>query len=499
MNSLSINELIKNYSAQFDYNKKQTAIILAAGHGKRIKSQTSKMLHKIWEIPTVERVCNACREALGDANIIIVVGIKAEDVIKTVGKKDSLMFVYQEVQKGTGHAVQVALDIIEPQKYDGSVYVLPGDMGLINSESIIDFQKYFSGSETDMVVLTGMFEGKIEDNYYGRVIRVPEKSNNKKQLANSGKVIEIMEYKDIVSLNESKPYSVNYKGEKFEFKKKELIANREFNSGVYAFKFKPLEKMIKEIGTNNVQNEMYLTDLIYLFNKGGLSVSAVSPKEQYVLMGFNNKSVLKEMDNIARGIVYEKLKDLVEISDPDDFFIDESVVNDIIEMDKNGIPLDIKIGKSAYVGEGVKVNYNLTIMKNVFLSGQVEFGKYVTIQDNAQLSCFYGQKIELGDGTEIFSGNIIKGNVKTGSNSVIESGVRITGSDEFPTQIGDNVIIKGISYLFGSVVQNNIHIEHSVIVKKRICKPENSKQEIYKVKYYLPEAEGLDAIEDLKK
>ncbi|MBS3946192.1 MAG: NTP transferase domain-containing protein [Melioribacter sp.] len=497
MNSQSINELIKNYSAQFDYNKKQTAIILAAGHGKRIKSRTSKMLHKIWEIPTVERVYNAYHEALGDSNIIIVVGIKAEEVIKTVGRKESVIYVNQEVQNGTGHAVQVALDVIEPQKYDGSVYILPGDMGLINSESIIDFQKYFAGSETDMVVLTGMFEGKIEDNYYGRVIRVPEK--NKKQLANSGKVIEIMEYKDIISLDESKPYSVNYKGKKFEFTKKELIANREFNSGVYAFKFKPLEKMIKEIGTNNVQNEMYLTDLIYLFNKSGLSVSAVSPKDQYVLMGFNNKSVLKEMDNIARSIVYEKLKDLVEISDPDDFFIDESVVDDIIELDKKGIPLDIKIGKGAYVGKGVKVNYNLTIMKNVFLSGQVEFGKYVTIKDNAQLSCFYGQKIELGDRAEIFSGNIIKGNVKTGSNSVIESGVRITGSDECPTQIGDNVTIKGITYLFGSIIENNIQIEHSVLVKKRIYKPENSKQEIYKVKYYLPEAEGLDAIEDLKK
>jgi bifunctional UDP-N-acetylglucosamine pyrophosphorylase/glucosamine-1-phosphate N-acetyltransferase len=499
MNSQSINELIKNYSAQFDYNKKQTAIILAAGHGKRIKSHTSKMLHKIWEIPTVERVYNACRDALEDANIIIVVGIKAEEVIKTVGRKDSVIYVNQEVQNGTGHAVRVALDIIEPQKYDGSVYVLPGDMGLINSESIIDFQKYFSDSETDMIVLTGMFEGKIEDNYYGRVIRVPEKSKNKKQPSNAGRVIEIMEYKDIVSLDESKPYSVNYKGKKFEFTKKELITNREFNSGVYAFEFKPLEKMIKEIGTNNVQNEMYLTDLIYLFNKNGLSVSAVSPKDQYVLMGFNNKSVLKEMDNIARAIVYEKIKDIVEISDPDDFFIDESVVDDIIGMDRNGIPLDIKIGKGAYIGKGVKLNYNLTIMKNVFLSGQIEFGRNVTIKDNAQLSCFYGQKIDLGDEVEIFNGNIIKGNVKIGSKSVIESGVRITGSDDYPAQIGNNVIIKGVSYLFGSMVENNIHVEHSVLVKKRICKPENSKQEIYKVKYYLPEAEGLDAIEDLKK
>ncbi|NMB82675.1 MAG: NTP transferase domain-containing protein, partial [Ignavibacteria bacterium] len=169
MNSVSINEIIKNYSAEFDYNKKQTAIILAAGHGKRIKSQTSKMLHKIWEIPTVERVYNACKSAMADANIIIVVGIKAEEVVKTIGRKENVIYAYQEEQHGTGHAVQVALNIIDSSKYDGSVYVLPGDMGLINAETIQNFQNYFIESGADMVVLTGMYEGNIEDNYYGRV------------------------------------------------------------------------------------------------------------------------------------------------------------------------------------------------------------------------------------------------------------------------------------------------------------------------------------------
>ncbi|MEW6506424.1 MAG: NTP transferase domain-containing protein [Bacteroidota bacterium] len=499
MNSSSITELIKNYSSTFNYNKEQTVIILAAGHGKRIKSNTSKMLHKIWEIPTVERVCKASIDSLENANIIIVVGIKAEDVIKTVGKKDSVMYAYQEVQNGTGHAVQIALNLIEENKYNGTVYVLPGDMGLIDCESITNLQNYFSNSSADMVVLTGMFEGKTEDNYYGRVIRVPEKLNGKKQIPFAGSVIEIIEYKDLLKMDDSKPYNVFYNGVKFSFTKKELIDNREFNSGVYAFKYKPLERLIKEIGTNNVQNEIYLTDLIYLFNKNKLNVSATSPKDQYVLMGFNNKSVLKEMDNIARKIVYEKVKDIVEIDDPNDFFIDESVVSELIDLDKKGIPLDIKIGKGTYVGKGVKLNYNLTLRKNVILSGEIEFGKYVTIKDNVQLTCFYGQKIVVGDKTEIFFGNIIKGNVKIGNNSVIESGVRITGSDEYPVNIGNNVVIKGVSYLFGSVIENNINIEHSVIVKKRICKPENSTQGIYKVRYYLPEAEGLDAIEELKK
>ena len=74
-----IRKLIKEYSSGVDYNVNETAIILAAGHGKRIKSNTSKMLHTIWNVPTVERVYNACASGLKNVNTILVVGIKAAD------------------------------------------------------------------------------------------------------------------------------------------------------------------------------------------------------------------------------------------------------------------------------------------------------------------------------------------------------------------------------------------------------------------------------------
>lgn len=499
MNRDQINDLIKSYSTVFDYNKKETAIILAAGHGKRIKSNTSKMLHRIWEVPTVERVCNACLESLGDANIIIVVGIKAEEVIKTVGKRNSVLYAYQEVQNGTGHAVQVALENIDPQKYEGTIYVLPGDMGLIDAATMNGFKNHFLNSGTDMLVLTGMFEGKTEENYYGRVVRTPLSGKSGKKVSNNGNVIEIIEYKDIINLPDNKPYKVKYKNKMISFRKKDLIENREFNSGVYAFDFKILNRLIKEIRSENVQKEIYLTDLIYLFNTHGHRVSAVSPAEQYVLMGFNNKSVLKEMDAVARRLVYEKIKDIVSIDDPDDFFIDESVVNEILEMDLAGNPLDIKIGKGAFVGRGVKLNYNTSLMRNAYLSGDIHLGKNVTIKENVQISCYYGQKIELRDNVEIFSGNILKGNISIGDDSVIESGVRITGNDEYPVIIGNNVTVKGVTYIFGSIVESSMMIEHSVIVRKKISKPGNARQERFKVRYFIPEAEGVDAIEDLKK
>jgi dTDP-glucose pyrophosphorylase len=96
-------------------------------------------------------------------------------------------------------------------------------------------------------------------------------------------------------------------GEISGYTKDELLKTTEFNSGVYAFDYKKLVELINNISSNNAQNEIYITDLIELFNQKGYSVGAVSPKEQYVVMGFNDKSVLKEMDEIARRNVYEKL------------------------------------------------------------------------------------------------------------------------------------------------------------------------------------------------
>ena len=498
MDAVEIRNLINEYSDKFDYSKKETAVILAAGHGKRIKSQTSKMLHKIWEVPTVERVANSCARGLNNANIIIVVGIKAEDVIKTVGKKNSVSYAYQEVQNGTGHAVQVALDGIDFSKYDGTVYVFPGDMGLIDTGTVKFFKDEFEKSKSDMMVLTGMFEGETRDNYYGRIVRVKAKdSKGKTSGKDKNNVLEIIEYKDILNLGDKKPYAIKYNKKEYKYSKKELLENREFNSGVFAFKFKPLFEQIQKVESNNVQKEIYLTDLIYLFNKKGYKVAAVSPEEQYVVMGFNNKSVLREMDAIARKNAYEKLKDVISIDDPEDFFVDENVIENILDMDVNGTPLDIKIGKGVYIGKDVKLNYNCHLMKNVYLQGDIRFGKNIIVGENSQLSCYPGQTINLGDNTQIYWSSSIKGNVTINEGCSIESNVRITGSDEFPVKIGKNVNIKGVTYILGSLVDENVLIEHSVLIKKHISKPQSSKADIYKVRFYLPEPEGTEGVSNL--
>ena len=493
-----IRKLVKELSSKLNSGYKETAIVLAAGHGKRIKSQRSKMLHKIWEVSTVARVYEACRKGIKGINTIIVVGIKAKDVMNVIGKKPSTAFAYQETQNGTGDAVRIALEKLNKKFSDGIVYVLPGDMGLIDKETVKQLRNRFLKTKSDMLVLTGIFEGDPANNSYGRIVRV-KKRDEKGKLSgeDKGKVIEIVEHKDILALDANKPYKLKFRGRTYSYTKQELIENNEFNSGVYAFNYKKLAGLIGSLRSNNVQKEIYITDMISLFNKKGFTVNAMSPREQYVVMGFNNKSVLKEMEEVARRQVYEKLKDIIEINDPDDFFIHDQIVDEIIKLDKQNIPLDIFIGTGVYIGKGVKLNYNLTLSRNVFLDGNVQFGRNVFIDNNVHLSCFQGQTLKLGDSVQILSGDIIKGNIIIGDDTRIESSVNMTGSDEFPLRIGSGVLIKGTSYVFGSIIEDGIHIEHSVIIKKKVERLEKKTGDVQPIKFYLPMPEGIDAIDDL--
>lgn len=496
--SEAIFQISKESFSKFDLNIPETAIILAAGHGKRIKSKTSKMLHKIWGKPTVERVYEACELGLGQVNMIVVVGIKAKDVIEAVGTNHEACFAYQAEQNGTGHAVQVALEPVNKDQYDGIVYIFPGDLGLIDDSTISRFKSEFINSGNDMMVLTGLYGGNYLNNNYGRIVRANKTDMEGNPSGDDiGKVIEIMEYKDILELDDTTPKTFEFKGRTYSYSKDCLLKNNEFNSGVYAIKFKHLQKLINNINSDNAQNEIYITDLISIFNQSGLSVGAVYPDNQSVLIGFNNKSVLRHMENIARHNAYNKLKDIVEIEDPDDFYIHDEVISQIIEKDKAGPPLDIKIGKGVYLGNGVGLNYNLTLKRNTLIYGGVVFGKNNVIEKNTHLSAYPGQQLVLGDNVQILSGNIVKGNIIIGENSRIESSVNMTGSDDFPLRIGKNVTIKGTSYLFGTTVEDDVFIEHSVLIKKKVKKIVLENGEIQKIKFYLPSPVGENSIKDI--
>jgi len=491
---------LENLSSDIDPTSDSLAIVLAAGHGKRIKSETSKMLHEIWGVPTVVRVANAAKRGLNSDNQIIVVGIKAKDVAETSGKEAHRRFAFQAEQNGTGHAVKIALEAIPNGTYSGDIYIFPGDMGLLSVEAVQKFKDAYHNNPCDMMILTGLFEGAASDNYYGRVLRVPAEDLNGQSAGDDfSKVIEIKEQKDILALQPNETYQVNYKERTYDFTKEELINQREFNTGVYAFKAERITNYINKLSTDNVQGELYLTDLILIFNENDLTVKASEAVDNRTVLGFNVKSVLKEMESYARNSVYEKLKEIITIADEDDFFIADEVVEQIIELDEKRGPLDISVGTGAWIDKDVQLNKRIKIGNHAELSGRVILGEGVRIHDNVHVSAYSNQTLKVGRNSEIFKGDIIKGNLEIGENCRIESSVNMTGSDEFTTRIGNNVTIKGTSYVFGSIIEDDIWIEHSVLKCKHIKRVESADDAVQAIRYFLPKAEGLEAIDDLTK
>ena len=243
-------------------------------------------------------------------------------------------------------------------------------------------------------------------------------------------------------------------------------------AGIYGFKMKPLEELIQKLESNNAQNELYLTDLIEMFVNNNLSISTYMPKDSRVVLGFNDKTVLKEMESIARSNVYNKLKNIITIYDGEDFFIDDTVVEQILHL---------------VLYYFLIVSYHL-LMLALFLA--------------VLLSCLENQRLILDGNVKIYSGNQIKGNVYIGKNTTLERGVNVTGSDNHPVNIGSNVLIKGVSYLYGSIVDDNAYIEHCIFYYSHIKALLDEKGNVIKCRFIRPKEEGVESvskIEDGKK
>lgn len=492
-------QAIERYSSKLSDSCDILPIILAAGHGKRIKSETSKMLHTIWGKPSVVRVSQAVKKGLSTDNQIIVVGNKAKEVMKTIGECENTVFVYQEDQRGTGHAAQIALEQVPDTILNQlkAIFVLPGDMGLITADTIRKICEDFFAAHYDMVIMTGTYEGDPEENYYGRVIRVPEKDSSGYTSPDVGEVIQIMEFKDILNVDEHDGYTVKHRDRTYRFTRQQLLGIPEFNTGVYAFKAQSLITNINAIKADNVQGEIYLTDLVSILNQNGYKIGISQAHDNDEILGFNVKSVLKTMNSIARARVYNELKDIITINDADDFFIHETLVERIKELDNRGEALDIVIGPGVHLGENVQIKQGVVIDKNTTIQGDVLISENTYIGSGCSMDNYRGQKIVIGKNCQFLTGTVIRGNVIIGDNVRIESGVRITGNDEYKVTIENNVLIKGTTYIFGSYIEEGVAIEQSILKQKRVERLTRKDGSIQAIRYCRPLPEGLDSLSDL--
>ncbi len=474
------------------------AIILAAGQGQRIKSRRSKMLHHIWGVPTVVRVARAAALGLGSPNQAVVVGIKAVEVAEALGGLPGRVFAYQAEQKGTGHAVREALTAVAAAGTDRDMYVFPGDMGLIDTPTVRSFRETFADSGAHMLVMVGTYTGDPAENYYGRILRVPDNDDAGTPSGDlTGKIIQIIEYKDIAALDPDKPYTVSFRDRSYSFSRERLLGLREYNSGLYAFRGTHLASLIDRLGYENVQGEMYLTDLIYLFNREGLSVAGVPPLRQETLLGFNDKAVLRQMHAIARDEVHEKLNKIISIADKDDFFIAEDVVEHLLELDRAGEASDIGIGAGVWLGAGARLAEGVHIERGARLEGNVILGKGVFVGESARLSAFPHQTLRVGEGTIILKDDVLRGNITVGAGCRIEAPVRLTGSDAHPLVIGDRVRIKGDTYIYGSRIAADCVIVNCILRTLNIACRRDAAGEVIPVCYVFPEPTGRESISPL--
>jgi len=236
-----------------------SAIVLAAGKGVRMKSDLPKVFHKILGKPVLSYVLDAV-EGFGFDRVYLIVGHKA-NVIRDYYQSEDVIFVEQKERLGTGHAVMQ----VGPQlkDVDGTTVVLAGDMPLISSQTINELVAFHKKMNAKATVLTAMAK---EPFGYGRIVR-----------DESGQIVKIAEEKD-----------ANPDEKKID----------EINTGIYCFDNRTLFLALKELKPENAQKEYYLTDTIRILKEKGLPVFAHLCERPLEAMGINTQDELRAVEKI---------------------------------------------------------------------------------------------------------------------------------------------------------------------------------------------------------
>lgn len=383
------------------------SIILAAGKGTRMKSDTPKVLHTIFDKTLVGYVIDAVNNTgLADENFVIV-GHQAERVEEYINKNyDNAKCVLQSPQLGTGHAVSMALPYLKD--FDGEVIILCGDTPLITSETIKEFVEYHRDNKSDLTVMSAIFENPTN---YGRIIRNQDGSLN-----------SIVEEKDATP---------------------EQKAVKEINAGIYCINWAKIKPAFNELTSNNAQGEYYLTDIIKWGNEKNLSVNAYTLKNNEEIFGINSKTHLAEATKMLNNkIVQKHLDNGVQIIDPPTTWIspETEIGADTIIYPSCYINGKNKIGKHCKIGPFAHLRGDVVLEDYVKIGNFVEVKK-TTIKSHTN-ACHLtylgdseiGSNVNIGAGTitanynpltKVKSKTIIKDNVKIGSNSVLVAPVTI--------------------------------------------------------------------------
>ena len=239
---------------------KVAAVILAAGMGTRMESNKAKVLHEIIGRPMVTYVIESARKVVGD-NVVLVIGNQADKVKRIVSEESGVIFAIQKMQHGTGHAVLCA-QLYIPEHAD-QVVILCGDVPLIKPSTIIRLIDNHIKAMRDISILAVEIDNPKG---YGRILL--DKNRN---------VTGIVEETDATE---------------------EQKAIKIINTGIYCVKKDFLFDSLKKIKSDNVQGELYLTDIIGIGYKEGKNVGTMVGKDIEDVIGVNNREDLKKVEII---------------------------------------------------------------------------------------------------------------------------------------------------------------------------------------------------------
>ncbi|MDC0491678.1 bifunctional UDP-N-acetylglucosamine diphosphorylase/glucosamine-1-phosphate N-acetyltransferase GlmU [Candidatus Pseudothioglobus singularis] len=407
-----------------------TAIILAAGQGTRMNSQTAKVLHKVGNKSLLQHVIDASRPLVNSINVII--GHHSESVKKTTSNED-INWVNQKEQLGTGHAVQQAI----PHINDNSIcLILYGDVPLIKTETlqILTDKAESSGFSLLSVMMENPFG-------YGRIIR---DSNNS--------ILSIVEQKDA---------------------SKDELQVREINTGIMAIRGSILKKYLKELEPNNSQGEFYLTDIIEKAVKDNVNIASFICESVAEVMGINDKNQLSQAERVYQQ---DKASDLMSkgltIMDPKRFdcrgelsFKDDCVidVNVVFEGDndlgKNVLISPNCIIKASKIGDNTHILAN-SIIENAVIGSNTSIGPFARIRPETKI----GNHSKIGNFVEVKKSSIENnskvshlsyiGDSKIGNDVNVGAGVitcNYDGINKFQTEIKDGAFVGSNSQLVAPV------------------------------------------------
>ncbi len=306
--------------------RRVSAIVLAAGEGTRMRSNRPKPLHLLCGRAMVLYVLDSLEDAYPD-RAVVVVGHGAEQVTKklqdAVGDLH-LDFVEQDVQRGTGDAVSIALTAFADDDLDDDdVIVLPGDTPLLRPETIANLVLEHQASGAACTMLTAVVD---DPTGYGRVVR-----------AKDGGVERVVEHRDCTEAE---------------------LEIDEINTSIYCFRRSVLAPALRRVTPDNDQGEYYLTDVVAVLHDAGYPILAVVAEDPTETEGVNDRRQLAFMEAQLRQRTNDAwLRQGVTMVDPASTYLDTTVrlALDVTLFPGTMLHGDTTIGEGAEIGPGTRL------------------------------------------------------------------------------------------------------------------------------------------------